>query len=414
MADFDVVVVGAGAAGIAAGRALGASGVSFVIVEARDRIGGRAWTVPGRMGGAIDLGCGWLHSADENPWSGIAAEAGLTIDRTPPPWMQMAVPKGEPTAREVAALASLRAFRERLDGIGDDDLRDQPASNFILPGEPFAGLLDAVSAFYSGTELRNVSMRDYARFDDNGINWRLPGGYGALIAGHGADLPVRLATPVTRMDHSGPGVRVETAEGTIAARTAIVTVPTALLAGERIAFEPALPDKTAAAFGLPLGIANKLFLTLPDAGDFTAETRLYGSVERTRTAAYHFRPFGRPLVEAYFGGAHARDLEMGGEAAFVEVVRDELGARFGADFARRLEPVAMHPWATDPWAGGSYSCALPGHADDRAILASPVNERLFFAGEACSARSFSTAHGAYETGLAAAAGAIAAVKGPPS
>jgi monoamine oxidase len=411
MTDFDVVVVGAGAAGIAAGRALADAGVSLLVVEARDRLGGRAFTVPGPDGAAIDLGCGWLHSADQNPWVGIATAAGVAIDRTPPPWMSRTAPKGRPTAKEADAIEALRAFRQRLDAVVERGLEDQPASNFVPPGEPYAALLDAVSAYYSGTELRNVSVRDFARFDDTGVNWRAATGYGALIAGHGVDLPVRLRAPVRRIDHSGADIRIETDSGTIAARAVIVTVSTALLAAERIAFLPALPEKTAAATGLPLGLADKLYLTLPDSEEFAVETRVFGSVERTETAAYHFRPFGRPLVEAYFGGAHALALEAGGEAAFMDVARRELGAHFGGDFARRLAPVALHRWASDQWAGGSYSCALPGHADDRAILATPVDERLFFAGEACSIRSFSTAHGAYETGLAAAAGALAAVQG---
>ncbi|MGV8839095.1 MAG: flavin monoamine oxidase family protein [Bauldia sp.] len=409
MSDYDVLIVGAGAAGIAAGRRLAAAGVSFAILEARDRIGGRAFTVAGPDGASIDLGCGWLHSADANPWVGIATEAGAAIDRTAPPWMRAAVPKGRPTDKELAATAALRAFRERLDGIRDD-VDDESAADFVPPDEPFAGLLDAVSTFYSGTELRNVSIRDFARFDDSGINWRIPTGYGALIADHGADLPIRLSTAVRRIDHSGKTIRVETDGGAVSAHAVIVTVPTTLLAAGAIAFAPALPGKAAAAAGLPLGIADKLYLTLPDADSFTAETRVFGSVERTATAAYHFRPFGRPLIEAYFGGAFARDLETAGDGAFFDVARSELGARFGSDFARRLEPVALHRWASDPWAGGAYSCALPGHADDRAALATPVDDRLFFAGEACSIRSYSTAHGACETGRAAAAEALASVK----
>lgn len=409
MSDLDVVVVGAGAAGIAAGRALRDAGASFLIVEARDRLGGRAFTVPGPDGTAIDLGCGWLHSADRNPWVEIATDAAIPIDRTPPPWMRAAVPRGRPTEREVAATAALRTFRERLEGVAERGPEDRPADNFVPPGEPFAAILDAVSTYYSGTELRNVSVRDFARFDDTGVNWRLATGYGALIAGHGAGLPVRLSTPVRRIDHSGAVIRVETDSGQITARAVILTASTAILAAGTIAFSPALPEKAEAAAGLPLGLADKLYLTLPDAETFAAETRVFGSVERTETSAYHFRPFGRPLVEAYFGGAFARQLENAGEGAFLEVARTELGERFGTNFARRLQPVALHRWGTDAWAGGSYSCALPGHADDRAILATPVDERLFFAGEACSIRSFSTAHGAYETGLAAAAGALVAV-----
>jgi monoamine oxidase len=120
------------------------------------------------------------------------------------------------------------------------------------------------------------------------------------------------------------------------------------------------------------------------------------------------RPFGRPMIEAYFGGNLAAELETGGEAAFVDFALDELTGVLGSAFARRVKPIALHSWGTDPFARGSYSYALPGRADCRAILAAPVDERLFFAGEACSAHDFSTAHGALITGVAAADEIIAA------
>jgi len=160
--------------------------------------------------------------------------------------------------------------------------------------------------------------------------------------------------------------------------------------------------------GLPLGLADKLFLVLEDAEEFTKDTRLFGRTDRTATAGYHMRPFGRPMIEAYFGGNLAAELETGGEAAFVDFALDELTGVLGSAFARRVTPIALHSWGTDPCARGSYSYALPGRADCRAILAAPVDERLFFAGEACSAHDFSTAHGALITGVAAADEIIAA------
>ena len=175
-------------------------------------------------------------------------------------------------------------------------------------------------------------------------------------------------------------------------------------------FLPALPEKTAAAAGLPLGLADKLFLSLASAEEFEKESRAFGDGGRTATAAYQFRPFGRPVIEAYFGGALAAGLETGGEAAFFDFAVAELVGLFGADFASRVKPLGLHCWASDPFARGSYSYALPGRADDRAILASAVDGRLFFAGEACSTSDYSTAHGAYLTGLAAADQAIAALQ----
>jgi monoamine oxidase len=108
------------------------------------------------------------------------------------------------------------------------------------------------------------------------------------------------------------------------------------------------------------------------------------------------------LIECYYGGSLAEELERGGPGAFFEFAKDELVNLLGNDFAKRIAPVAMHSWGTDPFAGGAYSYARPGYADCRAVLAAPVDGRLFFAGEACSIEDFSTAHGAYLTGVAAA------------
>jgi monoamine oxidase len=108
------------------------------------------------------------------------------------------------------------------------------------------------------------------------------------------------------------------------------------------------------------------------------------------------------VIECFLAGANARALERAGDAAATAFVIDELRALLGADFARGLVPLAVTRWGQAPSIGGSYSHALPGHAESRALLATPVSARLCFAGEACSPADFSTAHGAWQTGIAAA------------
>jgi monoamine oxidase len=159
---------------------------------------------------------------------------------------------------------------------------------------------------------------------------------------------------------------------------------------------------------LPLGLADKLFMSLDGADDFEREGRVFGRTDRADTGNYHFRPFGRPMIEAYFGGQLARDLEVGGENAFFDFAVAELVGIFGSKIAARVKPRRLHRWAADPYARGSYSYAVPGAADQRVVLAAPVDQRLFFAGEACSRHDFSTAHGAYHTGIEAAEQIIAA------
>ena len=190
----------------------------------------------------------------------------------------------------------------------------------------------------------------------------------------------------------------------------IVTLPSALIAAEENLLAPALPDKTRAAAGLPLGHDDKLFLSLSDAEAFEPDSRAFGDPRGAATAAYQFRPFGRPMIECYFGGALAAELELAAEAAFFDFARSELVGLYGGDFARRIAPLALHGLSGDPFARGAYSYALPGRADDRTVLAAPVDGRLFFAGEACSRDDFSTAHGAYLSGVAAARQAVVALR----
>jgi monoamine oxidase len=398
---FSTVVVGGGAAGIAAARRLHDAGAGVLLLEARGRLGGRAWTEAAADGTSIDLGCGWLHSADRNPWTAIAATRGFDIDRTPPPWMSRRQPRDD-MRDDTAGLRELMRYRELLDGY-PQDARDRPASELLPEGGAWNGLLNAVSTFYSGVELDRLSTVDYARFDDSGVNLRLPRGYGALVAAEAAGLPVRLNSRVRQIDHRGKAIRIVTQDGSsLDCGAVIVTLPSAIIAQEPDLFLPALPGKAEAAAGLPLGLADKLFLALEEADRFHPESRVFGRTDRAGTAAYHFRPFGRAQIECYFGGACADALELEGNDGFFAFARDELAAIFGSDFARLIKPLALHRWRADPLARGSYSYALPGHADDRATLAEPVDGRIFLAGEACSTHDFSTAHGAYRTGVAAA------------
>ncbi len=399
--ETEVAIIGGGAAGIAAGRRLREAKIDCLVIEARARLGGRAWSVNDASGFALDLGCGWLHSADRNPWVAIAQAQGRIIDKTPPPWRKRTPQKGFSLAEQQDFNAAMDDFHERV----DDDAAHQPdvaASSGLEPGGRWNEMIMAIGTYISGAELTRVSALDFANYQDTGVNWRVVEGLGKTIAAAGDGLPVALDCPVLRIDHSGKRLKIETAKGAISADQAIVTLPSTVLAENEDLFAPALPEKTRAARGLPLGLADKLFLSLSDAEEFESGSRLFGAKDRTATGTYHIRPFGRSLIEAYFGGSHAAALEAGGAPAFFDFAVSELTGLLGSDFARRVKPVHMHLWGADPFAHGSYSYALPGKVNCRAKLAEPVDGRLLFAGEACSKGDFSTAHGGYFTGTAAA------------
>jgi len=402
--DTEVAIIGGGAAGIAAGRHLSAAGIGCLIIEARPRLGGRAWTVDA-SGFGIDLGCGWLHSADRNPWTQVAEAQGRTIDRSPPPWDKPALEPGFPVAEQREFRAALHALYERV-GVAAQQAQDVPMASLLEPGSRWNALLGSIGTYISGGELDHVSALDFDNYADTGVNWRVREGYGTTIAAHAQPVPVALACPVHRIDHGGRRVRIETAKGVVTADRVIVTLPTTVLAEMQDLFAPALPGKTQAAADLPLGLADKLFLSLENAEEFEPDSRLFGRTDRA-TATYQLRPLGRPMIECYFGGRNAWELEAGGENAFVDFALGELTGLLGHDFAKRVKPITMHPWGADPFARGSYSYALPGKVASRAALAAPVDERLFFAGEACSTHDFSTAHGGFITGVTAAEQVIA-------
>jgi monoamine oxidase len=232
-------------------------------------------------------------------------------------------------------------------------------------------------------------------------------GYGALMAAYGAPCPLASSCEVTRIDHFGKRVRIETSQGTLTAAKVIVTVPTNLIAHEAIRFYPALPTKVEAARGLPLGLADKVMLALSEPDALPKDGNLRGATMRTAMGTYHLRPFGQPCIEGFFGGRYARELEDAGNGALGAQAIDEIVAFLGNDFRRKLEPLAESRWAHDPFARGSYSHALPGHAGKRAVLAAPIDGRLFFAGEATSPNFFSTAHGARDSGERAAREVVA-------
>ena len=401
--EVDVAVIGAGSAGIAAARRLvAADRVSVLVLEARDRPGGRAWTVEAD-GMPMDLGCEWLHSADRNVLAPLAREFGFAINTQRPDWTTRLRYSGESEEAEADWLAEHEAFYWAIHRLAQEP-EDQPCSAALPPGGRWSALFEAISTWANAAELEVVSAKDHDRYQDSGINWRLHRGYGRLFATLAEGLPIAYATPATRIDHQGTAPAIETSRGTVTAGRVIIAVPSAIIAEERLVFDPPLPDKLAAAAGLPLGLADKLFFQFD--GDDMPERYLVGSTRRRETMSYQVRPFGRPRINCFFGGRFAASLERDGFDAMVAFATEELAGLLGSDVRRRLKPLAASFWRQDEFARGSYSFALPGHADDRARLAAPVDDRLFFVGEACSLNFFSTAHGAYETGTAAADAAL--------
>lgn len=398
----DVIVIGAGAAGLAAARRLREHGLEVVVLEAKQRVGGRIWTDRDSLGVPWERGANWLHNAEDNLFRRYADAAGFAYERRPATrrlwcdgWANEAL-LAERDAYETAAFAAVDAAGEAG--------RDVAAATVIPPHPRFAGPFECWFAAVAGVEPARMSTLDHWRSATGGGNWRLEAGYGTLIEHYARGLPVRLGIPVKRLRWDGPDVVAVTPAGSLRARAAIVTVSTNVLAEGRIRFEPPLPaDRREALDGVTTGEANKVALAF-EANPFDLDVPFFVRFAEPRFAAliFELRPFGRDLAIGHLGGRFARELEAAGAAAMTALAVDALVHAFGSGVRRRLRAAATTAWCADPEIRGGYSCALPGRAHLRARLAEPLAGRVFFAGEACSITHYGTAHGAAETGIAAA------------
>src|SRR3954451_18921385 len=197
----DVAIVGAGAAGLGAAHALKDSGLSSVVLEARDRVGGRAHTILAAPDILFDVGCGWLHSADQNSFVAIAEQLNFKLDKSHPPWREQSFGEIFPPKQRAEFIKALDAFHHRAEKAAISG-RDCAASLYLEPGNRWNPMIDAISTYVNGSELDSVSIIDTYAYHDSGMNWRVPQGYGALTAAYGASCPLAFNCQVTLIDHS--------------------------------------------------------------------------------------------------------------------------------------------------------------------------------------------------------------------
>ena len=413
--DADVVVVGAGVAGLSAAAALRTAGRRVALIEAGARIGGRALTTrPALLGGApFDHGAGWLHAADRNPLAAIARAHGDVLHDSDRGRARRVFVDGRPAT--AAGLAACDAGEERLAALaaarlghpGDPSLADAMGT---AASDPWvATALTWEGAIIAAADADVLSLRDWRTNELEGSNLLPEGGVGALVArrlGPAAG-DVALDTPATAIEWQvAGGVRVHTPAGMLRARACVVTVSTGVLAARTIRFAPDLPDRIwAAVEGLPMGLLSKVALRARDGDRLGLPDRclLHGQLGPGRLAmTYDAWPLGADHLVGYFGGRAAWALAgdpVGAEA----FARAELRRTLGRDAV--LAPGAVvTDWGSDPLFRGAYAYAVPGRAAMRAQLAEPLAEgRLLFAGEATRADGLAgTVGGAYLSGQDAA------------
>lgn len=428
MTDTDVVIIGAGLAGLGAAAACRESGRRAMVLEASGRAGGRAWTAyPAAFGGVwFDMGAVWFHDAEHNPLVPIATAAGDRLLRSDEIRTERTF-IGNRLATE-AELEAYGAAWPRYEAAADAIIAaegDAPLAEVTrrLPDDPWAATIEAWEGpVICAVDAERFSALDWRRNALGGSNLVPDGGIGAFVQRRlvsGVD--IRLNTPVVRVRWGGCDGRVvvETAGGSVSAGACIVTVSTGVLVSGGLRFDPALPAPiTEAVHALPMGLAMKVALraTGPDRLDLPMHSSVDRILQRQGEALMPFQcwPFGRDYVQGWIGGSVAWDLAKAGEAAAVDYalsyLRRAFGGRVDALFAGGASLVTH--WDSDPWIQGAYCYATPGSAMARDRLAQPLADgHLMFAGEACHVGFAGTLAGAWISGQSAARHAIAALGG---
>ena len=405
----DIVVIGAGAAGIAAARRIVAANRKVIIVEAANQIGGRCITDTSTFDVPFDRGARWMHNPDTNPMMKLARSSGLDVSPAP---VGQKIRVGRRNARASETEEFLAALVRANRAIDEASRRGADVScAAAMPKDlgDWAGTAEFVlGANAAGKDLGDLSIIDKARAQDRSTPIACRQGMGTLIAKLGEQLPVSLSTPVSRISWGSRGdVGVETPAGRIDARAAIVTVSSNVLASGSIKFNPDFPKRQLdAAAKLSLGSYDHIALLIP--GNPLGLSRDDVLIEQStsmRTAMLLANTGNSALCIVDVAGSFGRDLSSQGDAAMVAFAREWLTKLFGSDVTSAVKKSSATRWNNAPYVLGAMSAAPVGAQGGRKILIEPLGN-LFLAGEATHETLWGTVDGAWESGERAADAAL--------
>jgi monoamine oxidase len=405
--EADIVVIGAGAAGIAAARRIQAANRKVIVVEAASQVGGRCATDTATFEVPFDRGARWMHNPD-NPMIRLGRSAGLDVSAAP---LGQKIRIGRRNAR-AGETEELLAALVRANRAIDDASRgkaDVPCGS-VLPkdlGDWAATAEFVLGANATGKDLKDISVIDKARAQERNAAIACRQGLGILIAKLGEQVPLALSTPASRISWSGRDVTVETPAGKIAARAAIITVSSNVLTAGNIKFTPDIPRRQLdAAAKLSLGSYDRIALQLPgNPLGLARDDIIIEQSSSTRTAMLFANMAGSSLCSIDVAGSFGRDLSAQGEPAMLAFAVEWLTKLFGSEAAAAIKKSSATRWNAAPFVLGAMSAAVPGGQPSRKILTEPFG-CMFLAGEATHETLWGTVDGAWESGERAAEAAL--------
>ncbi len=403
--DFDVLIVGAGAAGIAAARRLASSGRTFAILEASDRRGGRCFTDRRTFDRPYDVGAYLMHLPEQSSLPKLAAQK--SIELYPDPQTQQIRIFGRKNLER--DLEELYTERVRCNSAISDAARgkDEISCAEALPkdlGDWGPTMEFILGPYRFGADLKDLSAKEYAVSIDRNPALLCRQGAGFLIERLAIGIPIKFFSPVTLVDWSDQSVALETSGGVITARATIITASTAVLASGKIKFKPNLPLPYSRAFEkLKPGTYDHVAIEFDgNALGLEANEVVVEKAQDAQTAALFANVHGTTLSNLVVAGKMGAALAEKGEGAMKEFALDWISSVFGSNSKKSVLRTHATSWSKQPWALGAFSSAPPGAQEARKLLSEPLNDLVWFAGEAVDQTLSGTVGGAWRDGERAA------------
>ena len=405
----DIVIVGAGSSGLSAAKKLEELGASYLIIEASDRIGGRAYTESNTFGEPVDHGCSWISGSNYNIFSDLGKKNNFTLVDHSNPKIEMFERDGARSTQANINEYNKSEFKikEILQDTGRQGI-DIPASK-VIPKVPYNECFQNwEGALNYAVDIDQISTAEYWHLNNTQPSLIVKEGLGNLVATLNNNFPISLSTSVLEMDLSGKGVKVLTSKGLIVAKACICTVSVGVLKSEKIKFTPNLSNKIQkAVHDIQMGLLVKIPLLFDGVRLGFAENSLVQydiSKEDIGNGCYFLAwPTGHNYMVGFIGGQFAWDLSKLGEKEIVEYALSKLESLSGGNIRKHFLKGFASNWANNPLTKGSYSAVKPGCFGAREVLSEPISEKLIFAGEATAGNLSGLVNGAYESGKMAAA-----------
>jgi monoamine oxidase len=405
----DIIIVGAGAAGIAAARRIAAGGRKLALFEATNRVGGRCFTDTRTFGHPYDRGARWIYSPDTNPVAKLGLKTGSDVYAASP---SQRLRIGLRNARQGELedfWANLARCHRAIYNAARSGVDVSCAKALPKDLGDWRTTMDFVlGSFGCGKDLDEVSAMDVGRSTEREVGAFCREGLGTLLEKLAAGLAIQFSTPVKGVDWGGKWVEVQTTRGDLRARAVIITASTGVLAEGKIRFDPELPKRYVDAIG-KLGLGSYDHVAIEFAGNplgLENDEAVFEKATSQRTAALLANLSGSSLCYVDLAGKLGAGLAEEGEAAMVAFALDWLAGLYGSDVKQAVKRTHATRWNREPWVLGAASAASPGGQWARKTLSESLRNRVWFAGEAVHQTLWGTAGGAWESGERAAEAAL--------